>query len=60
MSIKDMFRRLCVAHGHTEPIGALDRLDGRTDGPTEAADPHAEGTTPESGEPTGPEGSVRS
>lgn len=31
MSIKDIF----IAQGHTEPLGQLDRWDGRTEPPTE-------------------------
>jgi hypothetical protein len=31
MSIKDIF----IAKGHTEPLGKLDRLDGRTEPPAE-------------------------
>lgn len=33
MSIKDIF----IAKGHTEPLGRLDRLDGRTEPPAEVA-----------------------
>lgn len=52
MNIKDVVYKAFVAHGHTEPIGALDRLHGHTDGPTEdfAADSRAEVTKPKSGE----------
>lgn len=48
MSIKDIF----VAKGHTEPLGRLDRLDGRTEPPVEdfAADAHAEVSTPKRGQ----------
>jgi hypothetical protein len=48
VSIKDIVYKVFFAHGHTEPIGALDRLDGHTDGLTEdfAADSRAEVTTP--------------
>jgi hypothetical protein len=51
MRIRDIVYKFGVAHGHTEPIGALDRLDGHTDGDTEdfAADSRAEVTTPKSG-----------
>lgn len=44
MSIKDIF----IAKGHTEPLGQLDRWDGRTDEPREdfTADARAEVSTP--------------
>lgn len=44
MSIKDIF----IAKGHTEPLGRLDRLDGRTEPPPEdfAADARAEVSKP--------------
>lgn len=47
MSIKDIF----IAKGHTEPVGQLDRWDGRTDAPEDfAADAPAETTTPKGGQ----------
>lgn len=43
MSIKDIF----FAKGHTEPLGQLDRWDGRTDATEDfAADSRAEVSTP--------------
>lgn len=43
MSIKDIF----IAKGHTEPLGQLDRWDGRTDAAEDfAAESRAEVTTP--------------
>lgn len=47
MSIKDIF----IAKGHTEPLGRLDRLDGRTEPPAEdfAADARAEVSKPKGG-----------
>jgi len=47
MSIKDIF----IARGHTEPLGRLDRLDGRTEPPAEdfAADARAAVEPPKGG-----------
>jgi hypothetical protein len=47
MGIKDIF----IAKGHTEPLGQLDRWDGRTDAPAEdrSADSRAEVSTPKAG-----------
>lgn len=48
MSIKDIF----IAKGHTEPLGRLDVINGRTEPPPEdfAADARAEVTTPKRGQ----------
>lgn len=47
MSIKDFF----IAKGHTEPLGRLDLLDGRTEPPNEdfAAESRAEVSKPKGG-----------
>lgn len=46
MNIKDIF----IAKGHTEPLGRLDRLDGRTEQPEDfAADARLEVSTPKGG-----------
>jgi len=44
VAIKDIF----IAKGHTEPLGQLDRWDGRTDAPAEDfnGDSRAEVSTP--------------
>lgn len=46
MSIKDIF----IAQGHAEPLGRLDRLDGRTEPPEDfAADAPAATEPPKGG-----------
>jgi hypothetical protein len=51
MNLPTIARRLLVAEGHTEPLGRLDRMNGRADADTEdfAAEARAEVSTPKGG-----------
>lgn len=51
MNLPKIARRILIAEGHSEPLGRLDVINGRTEAPeARAAEARAEGTTPKGGQ----------